>query len=177
VLCDVLDWRASEVARLLEITISAVSSALHRARTTLSKHYLIRNTAVPALSANSRSLLERYVRAWEEADIAGLVSLLKEDAAYAMPPSSAWFKGKEAIAAFFGSHIFAGGVHFRLRPIEVSGGPGFAAYLYDPATKQFQAHAIHVLTLGNDQLAAFTTFLNPALFSHFGLPLMLAHTT
>src|SRR5581483_325965 len=39
ILADVLDWRAAEIARLLEITLSAVNSALHRARVTLEKHY------------------------------------------------------------------------------------------------------------------------------------------
>ena len=170
VLCDVLDWRANEVASLLEITVSAVNSALHRARSTLAKHYLAKRTERLTLSARTRTLLERYVRAWEEADIAGLVSLLKEDATYAMPPSLAWFKGREAIANFFRSRIFVDGVSLRLRPIQVSGQPGFASYLYNPETKQFQAHSIHVLTLDDDQLEDLVTFLNPALFTYFGLP-------
>ena len=173
VLCDVLDWKASEVATLLEITISAVSSALHRARSTLTKHYHSMATERITISASTRSLLERYVRAWETTDVAGLVSLLKEDATFAMPPSAAWFQGREAIGKFFGSRIFSEGVLLRLRPIAVSGEPGFASYLYDPETNRFQAHAIHVLTVDGSYLAALTTFLNPSLFSHFGLPNML----
>ncbi|HTP10602.1 MAG TPA: RNA polymerase subunit sigma-70, partial [Anaerolineae bacterium] len=39
ILCDVLDWRASEAALLLEITVSAVNSVLHRARVTMEKNY------------------------------------------------------------------------------------------------------------------------------------------
>ncbi len=38
-LSDVLDWRASEIAHLLEISVSAVNSALHRARVTLAQSY------------------------------------------------------------------------------------------------------------------------------------------
>jgi len=107
---------------------------------------------------------------WEAADVAGLVSLLKEDATFAMPPSVAWFQGREAIGKFFGSRIFSDSVSLRLRPIAVSGQPGFASYLHDPETTQFRAHAIHVLTVEGWQLAALTTFLKPTLFSYFGLP-------
>ncbi len=38
-LSDVLDWRAVEIAQLLEISVGAVNSALHRARVTLEKNY------------------------------------------------------------------------------------------------------------------------------------------
>lgn len=38
-LSDVLDWRASEIASLLSISVSAVNSALHRARVTMAKQY------------------------------------------------------------------------------------------------------------------------------------------
>ncbi len=169
VLCDVLDWRSNEVAGLLDMTLSAVSSALHRARVTLSNHY-----AAPLkddeLSATTRRLLERYVTAWEECNITLLVSLLKEDATFSMPPSSAWFQGHEAIHQFFAARIFVDGLSVRLQPIRVSGQPGFASYLFDQQTCQFRANAIHVLTPDGDRLAALTTFLNPALFRYFNLP-------
>src|SRR5205814_2020254 len=97
-------------------------------------------------------------------------SLLKEDATFAMPPSSAWFQGREAVGKFFESRIFVAGLSCRLQPIRASGQPGFASYVYDHRTSQFQAHSIHVLTLDDRQLIALTTFLNPALFSHFDLP-------
>src|SRR5579859_817941 len=42
ILSDVLDWRASEIATLLNISVSAVNSALHRARGTLQKRYTAR---------------------------------------------------------------------------------------------------------------------------------------
>ena len=130
VLCDVLDWHASEAAQLLDMTLSAVNSALHRARSSLAQHYTL--PLRPSLSPGTRSLLERYVHAWETADIEGLVSLLKEDATFAMPPSSAWFQGRDAVRQFFAAHIFVDGLSFRLQPIRASGQPGFAAYAYNP---------------------------------------------
>lgn len=47
-----------------------------------------------------RLLLERYVQAWQLADIDGLVRLISEYVRFSMPPLTAWFDGREAVAAF-----------------------------------------------------------------------------
>src|SRR3954469_20778086 len=57
---DVLAWRASEVAEVLDMTESAVTSALNRARSSLRG----RAEAEPAGTVDRR-LLERYMRAWD----------------------------------------------------------------------------------------------------------------
>src|SRR5260370_35968343 len=103
ILSDVLDWPARDVAELLGLTLSAVHSALHRARVTMSAGYHGQptDTALRPLSdERTRQLLARYVTAWQSADVAGLVALLKEDAAFAMPPASSWYAGRGAIGAF-----------------------------------------------------------------------------
>jgi len=51
------------------------------------------------LDDSLRPLLERYVQAWESADIDGLVNLLREDATLSMPPLPTWYAGREAISA------------------------------------------------------------------------------
>src|SRR5713226_7380301 len=82
-LSDVLDWRASEIAHLLEISVSAVNSALHRARVTLEKNYSTDKREMEQVclaDAATNMLLSHYVHAWETDDIGGLVALLKEDA-------------------------------------------------------------------------------------------------
>ena len=173
ILRDVLDWQASEVAPLLDLTVSAVNSALHRARVTLSKHYHVRDTrrAVDSLNDTlTRDLLTRYVRAWEEADVAGLVALLKEDATFSMPPSPSWYRGRSDIGWFFTSAVFANGMRSRLQPTRANGQPAFAGYVYDKSTQQYQAHALHLLTFESGQLSNLTTFLDPLLFPRFGLP-------
>ncbi len=172
VLRDVLDWQASEVAELLDMTVSAVASALHRARTTLSKHHLNapQDTTLTDGNPQTRALLERYVRAWEAVDVAALVALLKEDATFSMPPFTIWFQTRKAIAAFFTSSVFTQGIAWRLRPIRASGQAGFAAYQYNTSTDCYEAHAIHVLRLDSTGIIELTAFLNPALFAYFGLP-------
>src|ERR1700694_5751103 len=86
---DVLTFRAAEVAALLDISVAAVSSAQQRARATLRRNYRSAGQSPATVTAgrpSPRNLLERYVRAWEAADVAGLVALLLEDAVLTMPP-------------------------------------------------------------------------------------------
>ena len=180
ILRDVLDWESSEVAGFLEVSISAVNSLLHRARVTLSRHYHGRGRdAVGALpsDASLRELLDRYVRAWEQADVSGLTALLKEDATHSMPPSPSWHLGRDAIGAFaaaalFGAAVFggAGPGRWRLLSTRANGQPAFAVYLRGEAGT-YHAFAIQVLTLDGVRIAELTSFVNPALFPRFGLPL------
>ena len=89
VLRDVLSWRAAEVAGLLDLSVPAVNSALQRARATVSRRYGQPGRSGPRVAPaqpQPGGLLERYVRAWESADVAGLVALLREDALLTMPP-------------------------------------------------------------------------------------------
>jgi len=176
ILRDVLDWQASEVAELLEVTVSAVNSMLHRARATLEKHYHSRSRetirdALPAQVTNE--LLDRYVRAWEEADVDRLVSLLKEEARFAMPPMAGWFQGRSAIRAFISTTILAGEGRGRwhLQPVHVNAQHGFAWYRRHDDGDTYQAYAIQVLIFDGDLLAEVITFGYPALFPFFGLPL------
>jgi RNA polymerase sigma-70 factor (ECF subfamily) len=175
ILRDVLDWHASEVADILGLTVSAVNSALHRARTTLAKHYHTRSVdAVKAtpLDDATRTLLDRYVRAWEMADIDTLISLLKEDATFPMPPSPAWYQGRSAIRTFISNIIFAGDARgrWRLRLTRANARPAFGWYQRDESRGVYQAFAIQVLTFDGNLIADITTFPISALFSFFGMP-------
>jgi RNA polymerase sigma-70 factor (ECF subfamily) len=179
-LSDVLDWHASEVAQLLETSVSAVKSGLHRARTTLASHYDADRQEMAQgrlLDAATSTLLARYVQAWETDDVAGLVALLKEDATFSMPPFAAWYGGREAIGAIFTSKLFGSGVQkkWRLSPTGANAQPAFAVYRADEAQGCYRAFGIQVVTLAGAaptrHIAAITLFNAPSLLTSFGFPL------
>ena len=97
ILRDVLGWTAAEVADLLGTSRAAANSALQRARSTIETE--LGDRPVAAARDGERELLRRYVDAWEQADIAALVALLREDAVITMPPQPA-IHGAAEIGAF-----------------------------------------------------------------------------
>lgn len=179
-LSDVLDWHASEIADLLSISVSAVNSALHRARVTLAKQYQTddraRTERVSQADAATQALLGRYLHAWETQDVTELVTLLREDATVAMPPSPSWFRGRDAIQAALATQVFAprSPIQWHFAPTRANGCPAFAAYRSVEPGSGYQAFGIHVLTLDAGAsgvlIASVTAFLNPTLLTFFDLP-------
>ncbi|HJR78963.1 MAG TPA: sigma-70 family RNA polymerase sigma factor [Anaerolineales bacterium] len=180
ILRDVLDFSAAETAEVLEITVSSANSALHRARTTLSQRYQrkeIERSATSLTDERLRGLLDHFVRAWENADVEGLVALLKEDAILAMPPSPSWYQGRDAIRAFATATIFADGGMFsgkavdrwRLIPTRANAAPAFALYQRNEK-REYQAFGLLVLNDEQGELHQIISFIDPSLPTRFGLP-------
>jgi RNA polymerase sigma-70 factor (ECF subfamily) len=122
-------------------------------------------------------LLDQFVHAWETADVDGLVALLKEDAALAMPPSPSWYQGHKAIAVFAAATVFgeAGmfsgpAVHrWRLLATRANGSPAFAIYQRNDQG-QYQAFGVIALTLEGNKLSQIVSFIDPSLPPLFGFP-------
>jgi RNA polymerase sigma-70 factor (ECF subfamily) len=176
ILRDVLDWSANDVGDLLDMTVSAVNSALYRARATMAKHRAAgRDNAMRSLPEDERTrrLLAEYVRAWDTANIARLTALLKEDATWIMPPLPTWYQGREAILAFAARVHTAHGIDARSRYIatRANGQPAMAVYHWSEDRKAYQAFGLHVLTIDESvwQIATIVNFLKPELFPRFGL--------
>ena len=168
ILREVLDWKASEVAELLETSVASVNSALQRARATLAARQL-RHAGPLALAGDQQTLLRRYVDAFERYDMDALTALLQEDATWSMPPFALWLQSHADIRGFcLGPGIACRGS--RLLPVSANGQPAFGQYKPDPEGG-LAPWALQVLELGEGRIAGVTFFLDVArLFPLFGLP-------
>ena len=169
ILRDVLGFRASEVASLLEVTVESVTSALKRARASLQRRPPPAAGEPPpaAGSPAGDAIAAKFVRAWESADMGALVALLTDDVFMAMPPMPFEYEGREVVARFCAS-LFGAGRRFDLVPARANGQPAFGAYLRAP-TGIRHGTGLYVLTLTGDQICAMTRFDNNVL-PWFGLP-------
>lgn len=164
---DVLGWSAPEVAQLLDSTVASVNSALQRARGTIEQH--LPETTRPAAGPAERELLDRYVAAFEHADMDGLVALLREDAMLRMPPQPSLRGGLE-IARFFLEVVAQGDLtRIRHRPTWANGRPAVTAELR-AEDGTWVPQGISVLETEGGQIVGIDAFLDPALLPRFGVP-------
>lgn len=170
ILREVLQWKAAEVAELLETTVASVNSALQRARATLAENADTVATPVDELDEEHQQLLARYAAAFERYDVAELVTLLHDDAVLSMPPFELWLRGTADIVAWFtGPGIGCKGS--KLIPLLANGLPAFAQYRPDPERGGYHGWALQVLEFSGGKIAFFNSFLDTeALFPLFGLP-------
>jgi RNA polymerase sigma-70 factor, ECF subfamily len=169
ILRDVLALRSAEAAEVLGTTPAAINSALQHARARLERASLAEEELPEPADADRRALLARYVTAFENADIAGLVAVLHEDAVMEMPPYPTWFAGRAAVIGFLERRCLSAPGAFRLVPVSANGQPGVAAYQRE-ADGLHHAHAIQVLSVRGAAITRIDAFLNPRLFEVFGLP-------
>jgi RNA polymerase sigma-70 factor (ECF subfamily) len=168
-LAEVLGWTAADIASALETTVPAVNSALQRARATLAESAPPDPTPA-GLTAAQRSLLARYVEAFERYDVEALAALLREDATLSMPPYTLWLSGPAAIQAWFlGRGIGCKGS--RLVATAANGLPAFGQYRPGGPGEPHRPWSLIVLELAGERIAAMNHFLDTAtLFPRFGLP-------
>jgi RNA polymerase sigma-70 factor (ECF subfamily) len=167
---EVLSWKASEVAEWLHLSVPAVNSALQRARHTLHQHHIGGEEKLVLPRPQLQNLLDRYVALWEQADIPGVVALLREDAWFTMPPHPVWFQGKAAIARLFQTPLFSHPRQRRLLPTSANGSPACGLYQWDPRAGVYQLFGLVVLGVVGEQIASIVAFLDLSSLSFFALP-------
>ena len=172
ILRDVLGFRASEAASILDCTEESVTSALKRARAALQYHraQATDSKPPPPNSALERVLVQRFTQAYEAGDVAEIVALLTDDAWLVMPPVPLRYQGRELAARFWAATAFRPGRSARLVPTRANGQPAFVLYVRDQHAPVAHAIAILVLTLAGSQISAVTGFLDNSALPMFGLP-------
>ena len=169
ILCEVLRWKASEVAELLETSVASVNSALQRARATLETSDVGADRA--PLDEADRELLSRYVAAFEAYDIEALTSLIHEDATQSMPPFDLWLSGRDDIFEWWlGPGIGCRGSRV-IPTVAANGSPAFGQYKPSETGSGFDPWALQVLEVSDDRIVELTFFLDTdRIFPLFGLP-------
>lgn len=175
ILTDVLGLSVSEVADSLDTTVTAIHSALQRARATLAQSAPSDDShsdaaqSVP-LSDSQARLLSRYVDAFHRYDTAALASLCREDVTFSMPPYELWLQGPSAVKLWLsGRGIGCQGS--RLLPTAACGSPAFGQYRRSPDGSHV-AWALVVLSIDQHHITDWCSFLDTqTLFPRFGLPL------
>jgi RNA polymerase sigma-70 factor (ECF subfamily) len=160
---DVLGWTAAEVAEVLESTVASVNSALQRARSAIEQH--LPETVRPAADPAERELLNRYVAAFERADMDGLVALLREDATLRMPPQPT-LVGALQIARFFRETAGGDLTRIRHRPVWANGRPAVTIEIR-AEDDLWAPHGVSVLEVADHQIVGIEAFLDPALVPRF----------
>ncbi len=159
---QVLGFSAKEVAESLQTTVASVNSSLQRARAAVEERVPERSqqATLRALGEDSvREMVERYVDAWERCDIDAFTSMLTQDAAFAMPPLSSWFQGREAIAQWAAGWPLSGAWRWRTVRASANGQPALGFYAWSEEDGAFRPFALNVLTLKGDLVSNVTAFI------------------
>ncbi|WP_084959406.1 sigma-70 family RNA polymerase sigma factor [Thermoactinospora rubra] len=172
VLREVLQWKAAEVAEVLGTTTTAVNSMLQRAKAQLEQVGLKEEDLAEPTAQERKELLDRYVAAFEDYDIAAIVELFTKDAVWEMPPFLGWYQGPENIGRLIANWCPAKRPgDLKLVPVSANGQAAFGMYF------RGEAFAIPVLTLSGGKVSHVSQFFDLSLFEVFGLPRRLPEAT
>jgi RNA polymerase sigma-70 factor, ECF subfamily len=171
ILRDVLGFSARETGDALEMKPAAVDSAMQRAKKTVEER-LPRRTQQAALQtlddAELRAIVDGYMDAWDRSDVDALAAMLADEATFTMPPQSAWFRGRDAIATFLAAYPLRPGMRWRVVPTRANGQLAFGHYYRDGG--DFVGEGLAVLALRGSEIAELTVFRTSELLERFGLP-------
>ena len=167
ILREALGLPAAEVAGVLETSAAAVNSGLQRARARLDAIGLDEDQVGQPADADARATVDRYVTAFQDADIAGLKRLLADDAILEMPPFRNWYAGRDDYLVFIERVFALRGTDWRMLPIAANGQPGVAAYTR--VDGRYQLHTLQVFSVTAGSIGHTVVFGDPAIFGLFGL--------
>jgi RNA polymerase sigma-70 factor (ECF subfamily) len=164
---DVVGWSSEEISAALDMTVSSVSSALHRARETIASAPRSPPSDPPP------EVLREYIRSWEEHDVDALVRLLRDDVVFAMPPHATWFRGA-AVGDLFRSDRMARFWSQARRVVETRANGQLALAFYVGDGDGYGPHSLQVVDFDGDRVAQAVHFIGPEYLRGFDLPERLA---
>jgi RNA polymerase sigma-70 factor (ECF subfamily) len=168
ILRDVLELPAAEVAQMLDTSTAAVKSALQRARARLAQVQPRADELTEPGEPAAIALLDQYIAAFEQADLAALERALRADATLEMTPSVTWFAGNRHCLRFIARFLGSPGV-YRMHATTANGQPAVAAYRRDEDGVH-RAFALVVLTTTVTGITRIALFDDRRLFATFGFP-------
>jgi RNA polymerase sigma-70 factor, ECF subfamily len=169
VLRDVVGLSTTEVAEALDTTAPAVQSALQRGRAAARSRLPqpSQQTTLRRLGDRRiRELVSRFCDALDRGDVDSVVSMLTNDAAWAMPPLPVWYQGPAAIAGFLSGYGFQ--ETWRNLPTQANGQLAVGGYTRDARLHCWVPSVLHVLTLDGDRIRDATGFITAELLSRWG---------
>jgi RNA polymerase sigma-70 factor (ECF subfamily) len=165
---EVLEFSAAEVAGQLGTTVAAVNSTLQRARAALADVGDVGEVTEPG-DPEVRAVIDRYVRAFEAADVPALVRLLTDEVVLEMPPVPLWYQGSRDYGLFMDRVFQTRGTGWSVKPLTANGQPAFAAYAPQPGGGH-RLHTLQVLTVTGGRVTRNVVFADPHVFEAFDLP-------
>ncbi len=151
ILRDVLRWSAAEVAEALDTTVAAVNSALQRAHAQMEERGLTADTVEPELDDRQRAAgpVRRRVLAQGHHRI---VSMLKAEAIWEMPPFTGWYLGADNIGELIDTQCPGGDHDMPMIATTANGQPAFGLYMRTPEG-DFMPFHLQVLELDGDRVS------------------------
>ncbi len=116
-----------------------------------------------------QAVIQRYIQAFEAADVPALVRLLAEDAVLEMPPVPLWFRGSRDYGRFLERVFAMRGPGWGMRALTSNGQPALAAYAPEPGGGH-RLHTLQVFTVTGGRIAHNVVFADPYVFDLFELP-------
>jgi RNA polymerase sigma-70 factor (ECF subfamily) len=175
---DVVGLSAQETADALGVGVGAANSALFRARAAVEQKLGGCDTSAVARHAEvDAALLAHYVRAFEEANLDGIVALFHDELRTTMPPVPLWISGRAANDRFyrrlFGS--LPAGEYRHLR-VAANGAPALAFYRPASPGAPHTLAAIQLVTTRDGAIVGIDHFMMPEVLPLFGAPHVLPET-
>ena len=167
ILRDVLSFSASEAAHILGTTVVSVNSSLQRARTRMKETGVQQERLGEPSAAEQRAWVDRYMKAFEEADVEALKRLLTDDVIMEMPPMLNWVVGPGNYGLFMQWVFEAAGTDWSLKPVAANGQPGFAAYRR--VGDGYELHTLQIFTVTTQGISRNSVFQESEVFASFGL--------